>query len=365
MDRLMCCQNRSSINYNIIRKSAEFKERLKILLNAGGMMSFDCMKINGKNVVTLSSVDYDEEGNIELYYNYYDDNYYEPVIISKHNPYLHIEKVERGVFGKVIDAVNCLQAIYTNEKPVPVPSCIDTLVSEKNLIGWFNNLFNENYSSIHWDRWETFLKYHRKTDFYNSQMSNPDDMPTYEPLAVYLGINKIVIDRHPISPLETVEVLQLASDDMLYYWTKDDDPYISYYMKDIFTKLNISFQRILKEETPITKGIDWIIEILYFVRDEYTSIFVFTDFLNETIMNIKDQRYLALWKLFEDICHNPTMLESASVLFELDPQTNNKTLIDSWESISREKKFNYARVLLRRYMALVANKELRKKVFGF
>lgn len=53
---------------------------------------------------------------------------------------------------------------------------------------------------------------------------------------------------------------------------------------------------------------------------------------------------------------------SMSVYF--DPQSRRR-LLKEWKSMSKENKNNKARVTFRRYMALAANKKLRKEVFGF
>ena len=42
-----------------------------------------------------------------------------------------------------------------------------------------------------------------------------------------------------------------------------------------------------------------------------------------------------------------------------------RRLMRSWDIMSLDKRNNIARVTFRRYMALVANKVLRVKVFGF
>lgn len=75
--------------------------------------------------------------------------------------------------------------------------------------------------------------------------------------------------------------------------------------------------------------------------------------------------------------HNPEFEEAGSVIFVpegseyeheglhyLREQPRHR-LLKSWSIMERDKRFNKARVTLRRYMALVANKELRKEVFGF
>ena len=92
-----------------------------------------------------------------------------------------------------------------------------------------------------------------------------------------------------------------------------------------------------------------------------------------------DQITLHIMELLEeaDEIRDPKMKEAGDVLFVPDePEYKNegiffldtqpkRRLCKTWEFTPAEKKNNKARVTFRRYMALVANKELRKEVFGF
>lgn len=74
---------------------------------------------------------------------------------------------------------------------------------------------------------------------------------------------------------------------------------------------------------------------------------------------------------------DPQLIKAGSVIFAPEGTENKrngfweykrnskKVLIDDWVSISKEKKNNDGRKILRRYMALMANKKLRCQVFGF
>ena len=91
-----------------------------------------------------------------------------------------------------------------------------------------------------------------------------------------------------------------------------------------------------------------------------------------------DQITLHIMELLEeaDEIRDPKMKEAGDVLFVPDePEYKNKgiffldtqpkrRLCKTWKFTPSEKKNNMGRVTFRRYMALVANKELRKEVLG-
>ena len=93
--------------------------------------------------------------------------------------------------------------------------------------------------------------------------------------------------------------------------------------------------------------------------------------------HLADVRYLALWKVYDELLHDPELEEAGSVIFVPEgpeyehlgihywEKTKRRRLRNLWDCTEGSKRNNKARVTLRRYMALVANKELRKEVFGF
>ena len=97
----------------------------------------------------------------------------------------------------------------------------------------------------------------------------------------------------------------------------------------------------------------------------------------ETKENIDDMCYWAWWMIYEEMVYSTELLEAGSVIFAPEGTENKRNgfwenkrkskrvLIDDWFSIPKEKKNNLGRRTLRRYMALMANKKLRSKIFGF
>ena len=114
-----------------------------------------------------------------------------------------------------------------------------------------------------------------------------------------------------------------------------------------------------------------------YADEEYYHIYTFSAFFEETIEKLPDMRYLVLWEIYDRMLHRKDLQEAGQAIFVSEKtkkecagyqhaeEPRYHRLIKPWSLISEEKRNNIARVTLRRYMALIANAELRKKVFGF
>lgn len=189
-------------------------------------------------------------------------------------------------------------------------------------------------------------------------------------------------EKYYIRPISTDEFLGVLPDDMIYYWSHNHKINFSAELYQWFDSLKNKFDIIIKDgleafEKWFEEGtLRHIIDLMEEAEKNYFRIFTFTEFLQETKDNADDKRYLALWKIYEEMLRDPKMLEEGRVIFQKERvksneiichwwDESNRGLIDNWNCINIELKNNNARVTLRRYMALVANKKLRRKVFGF
>ena len=74
----------------------------------------------------------------------------------------------------------------------------------------------------------------------------------------------------------------------------------------------------------------------------------------------------AMTTIFHDMIHDPNMLEEGSVIFDKESLANGKKKLRySWKMTDTNLKRNKARMTVKRYLSLISNKELRRKVFGF
>ncbi|MCC8044791.1 MAG: hypothetical protein LIP12_04735 [Clostridiales bacterium] len=182
----------------------------------------------------------------------------------------------------------------------------------------------------------------------------------------------------PAEKISTQKLFQRKPDDMIYYWEKDGDFQLSDSLKKWFGRLRKKYDKIMKSGVSVQNLLKWILELMQYAQEEYYNIFTFAEFFEETVNHLTDQRYLALWKLYEGMLYDHELEEAGKVIFVPDgPEYANRGLHSSsgkeprhrleysWCVTDKEKRENNARVTLRRYMALVANVKLRKNVFGF
>lgn len=169
-----------------------------------------------------------------------------------------------------------------------------------------------------------------------------------------------------IESISTIELFQECGDELTYFWDSDKKIEFSGENQKWFGDLKKQFDFHMEENKPIKNVINYIMDDLYFVDYNYQHIYVFADFLEETLDHIQDLRYQALWRIFHDMVHASDMLQMGESVFDSEAlEKGEKCLKDSWTMTDEVQKRNKARKILRRYIGLVANAELRRKVFGF
>ncbi len=217
----------------------------------------------------------------------------------------------------------------------------------------------ENYDKDFWTLWDRI-----RNTINNSKRTFPE----------------LVDPPEPEEPISTKELFKISSDDdMIPYWTKDGTIHFSDDLENWFVELRNRYDILVESDINIVGNkLEWIMDLLDYATKEYCRIYAFGDFFYESLDNLSDHRYLALWKLFEELLHDPELQKAGAVIFEPDGKEpyngtsryydgngTRRRLSENWYFMSEEKKFNKARTTFRRYMALVANVDLREKVFGF
>ena len=184
-------------------------------------------------------------------------------------------------------------------------------------------------------------------------------------------------DRYYVVPIATEKFFKQLPDDMIPYWEENGDIVLSEELWDWFSSLKEKFNIMIKTDFSIEKPLEYILELMQEADEEYYRIYTFSDFFEETLENLKDKRFLTLWKLYEEMLRDPELKKAGDVIFVPDgPGHENeglhywgeqpkRRLMREWCMTPLDKQNNIARVTFRRYMALVANKALRAKVFGF
>ncbi len=149
---------------------------------------------------------------------------------------------------------------------------------------------------------------------------------------------ELLEDRQEAASIPTAEYLRVAQDDMIPFWKDDGHIRFSVELEQWFADLRGRYDHMMEAEPSVGEPLKWILEIMAYADKNYYLLFTFADFFEETLEHLTDRRYLALWSIYDAMIHDPEMEEAGRAA---------------------------SKVTLRRYMALVANRELREAVFGF
>ena len=185
------------------------------------------------------------------------------------------------------------------------------------------------------------------------------------------------VSQKTIMSVSTKDFFRITADDMILFWGEDKNIQFSHEIKEWFVDLRKQFEDILREEFMPQNPLLWILDLMKYADENYYRVYTFSDYFEETILYLSYKRFLALWKIYEKMLHDHEMEEAGNVIFVPDGPEYEKIgihywgtqprrrLKTQWDMMKKEEKNNKARVTFRRYMALVANRKLRKEVFGF
>ena len=310
-------------------KRGEFASRVEKLFVAGGMMDMDTVQLFGKNIETIHKAKMGPKG-MNFYYNYFEDNSWENAGFNKNKCCVWSNKIGWSHFNIAVTAAYVLEGQYTEGVSVVLVNGepVDSWV----YIAWMNYLF--------------------------------DDKKFGNDIENYLS-------------LSTERLFRQSPDDMIIYWEEGSDIEFSEKLQKWFKDLRAQYDELMKEDISINNVLSYIVDLLEEAYNNYYNVFAFTEFFSETLENLHDKRYQVLWKIFENMVRDPKMKKIESVILEQEQDAAEKEnanyrrsergrrLSTSWSLMEPDEKKNKARMTLRRYMALVANKELRSKVFGF
>lgn len=184
------------------------------------------------------------------------------------------------------------------------------------------------------------------------------------------------IPRETIS-VSTMDFFRVTSDDMILFWGEDENIRFSQELKNWFDDLRGRFDVLMESGDAVENSLNWILGLMEYADENYYRVYTFSDFFNETMEHVNDRRFLTLWKIYDEMLHDPVMEEAGSVVFvPEEPEYEHvglhyfgtpprRRLKTTWDIMRNEERNNRARVTFRRYMALLENRKLRKEVFGF
>lgn len=180
-------------------------------------------------------------------------------------------------------------------------------------------------------------------------------------------------------PISTWDFLEISKDDYIMNIEEKYEDELSNKTYKLFDELKVRYNEIINSKDIKKLSLKDIVTLLDLANENYCNIFVRQEFYEETVENLSDVRYQALWLIFEEMITNQKMFDWGRAVFVKDSNKYSITSVDDLKNVPTRKlkggfcrmamddygRDNKARVILRRYMALVANKKLRKEVFGF
>ena len=141
-----------------------------------------------------------------------------------------------------------------------------------------------------------------------------------------------------VPPVSTAEYLEISADDMIPYWQENCDFEFTEDLKKWFQSIKQKYQKFLNENSRLETEhpLRYMVNLMSQADQQY-DVYTFYDFFEESLENLMNIKYQTLWMIYEEL------------LQKKEPKED----------------FDKKRQILRRFMALVTNRELRKQVLGF
>lgn len=170
-------------------KKEEFEKALIKILNYGGMMSLEPVRMYNKEVGLISPVQLGEDGTVTFHYNYFEDDSWEDAGYCEKG--LWSNKVGSAEFNDVMMTAYTLYEFYNEaygyaslgNEPAPYLECY---------IGWINHLLKTEFSMMArrniWELFETEnirrsrIEYSRSLSYDDAQHIVPDSLKWAAPV---------------------------------------------------------------------------------------------------------------------------------------------------------------------------------------
>lgn len=151
----------------------------------------------------------------------------------------------------------------------------------------------------------------------------------------------------------------LSDDDRLYWYDGSKEVVISEKLDTWLKELSERHKEIVANddlESITGDFLKYFMNVLEWVEDYYKKIFPFQTMFYEFIENGKQKEYVAAIKLFRELAESEEYKEEGKVIEHVKVY---------WDITSRKITHNVARLKLKRYLSVMANKMLRRRYFGF
>lgn len=173
----------------------------------------------------------------------------------------------------------------------------------------------------------------------------------------FLGHDDRILFMDYEGKLENYPKYVLSGDDRAYWWDGSDEVVFSEKMQKWLTQLADRHRQLVEEESdePVNdmKFLEELLTVLQEANDKYKRIFAFAEMFYEFMMNKDKKEIRAAVKLLK------ALVEENEEYAKLTENMMN------WDMANRKRTFNTGRLRIKRYLAVMANRKLREKYFGF
>ncbi|MCM1237731.1 MAG: hypothetical protein NC489_47315, partial [Ruminococcus flavefaciens] len=147
----------------------------------------------------------------------------------------------------------------------------------------------------------------------------------------------------------------LSDDDRTFWWDGSGEVVLSEKMEQWLTELAQRHRQIMEEVKPENpeEFLRKFISVLAEADEFYIRIFCFQNMFYEFLQNSTDKRYIAAMLLFGKLVEEHK--EEGKVIAS----------VRDWSIESKNVTHNMGRITLKRYLGVIANRQLREKYFGF
>lgn len=336
------------------QKIPELTHRMMRLFEHGGMMGIEKVSLYGKSISLLGPVEADEQEDIILEYNYFDNRIYPAAVFWTSTGKLVSGDIGFTAFADTILAAYILLEFYTekygvtelNSSYLSETSC--TLGAWKS-IQWLNYLYDERFCDTRQIVPERMLNLMKEAE-------ERDDAITVNDLT------NMIRSGEPLGKTATVEHLGrfsgLTDDDRAYFWKEEGDVNFSEEILDWLENLGRELDEIEAEERGFLQKTDFLrmfLETLSDVDRTFDGVYFFRDAFYDFLARSSEQRVRAAVELIRRM---------------------SKRNGEEYERWKESEDYRYSRMFgrevrhlakqeIKRYFAVLGNPALREKWLRF
>ena len=122
----------------------QFSEHMMKILNYGGMMQLEEVKIYGRKLYLLKPVKIYPGGEVDFHYNYFEDDSWENAGFNASKAELWSNKIGSQEFNTVMLAAYTLYELYNPNQGFATVN--DEIVEAYNIVAWINHLLGTEYT---------------------------------------------------------------------------------------------------------------------------------------------------------------------------------------------------------------------------